>query len=601
MVAFIKVYPVTCDIDETSAKHKFHSNNRFHVTRGKQWFVDGQLKFPEIKDPIPDLLYRTLFGPCVAHNGRVLANDNLTVRHAFWRLTRARRPTPERLAIGFPGSLDDFCDGYDQLLADEQENFVNTHTSFLDMLTTLYAPHIQYFKGTEEECSDHVGDPHDKRILRLKCWGELNDDGDRFGYVWVKHVLYKFKKDEIAKFDKEGRMIGDLGIAASLQGFVLTSLLKKAMAESPIFVFGGRLQFCSSPRQSDLDNVFRTLLRPVYKFEMFYYSDDSCFSFTHHNITYSYNLDISKCDSSHRHKMFDALKALCSSNSEALACMSVLVAQLELPIKIRSVGHEKGVKGPTVCGTFDGPTLYSGSTVTTVINNLANIFIGYLLGEAISKLEDRPYTVEELASIFTLCVEKSGYIITGLSADEICQRPVDLQFLKHSPAMSTAGIYRALKNFGVLLRASGSCKTDLPVDRQLTITQRARAFQRGLIHGTYPRTSCSILTTMLQATSGPEANASFLRLASLQLSYFSQERENERQKGEPRTNPNIPLDDEVIEFAPEAILERYCLDEEEVAAFNVFITTSTGQHTAHSFVTKILGKDYSLSTQFTIV
>jgi hypothetical protein len=254
-----------------------------------------------------------------------------------------------------------------------------------------------------------------------------------------------------------------------------------------------------------------------------------------------------------------------------------------------------------VWGTFDGPTLYSGSTATTVINNLANIFIGYLLGEAISKLEDRLYSVEELASIFTLCVEKSGYIITGLSPDEICQRPVDLQFLKHSPALSTTGEYRALKNLGVLLRASGSCKGDLPVDRSLTTLQRARAFQRGLIHGTYPRTSCPIFTIMLQATSGPEANASFQRLASLQLSYFSQERENEREKGRPRTDPNIPLSDEIITFTPEAVLERYSLDADEVAAFNIFTTTTTTQHTAHSFVTKILGKDYALSTDFTDV
>lgn len=601
MVAFIKVFPVSCDIDESCAKHTFHSNNRFRVIRGKQWFVDGQLKFPEIARPVPDLLYRTLFGPCVAHNGRVLANDNISVRHAFWRLTRARRPTPERLSIGFPGALDVFCDGYDQLLADEQENFVNTHTPFIDMLTTLYAPYIQYFKGTEEECSDHVDDPHDKRLLRLKTWTDLNVDGGRFGFLWVDHVLYKFKKDEIAKFDKEGRMIGDLGVAASLQGFVLTSLLKEAMSNAPIFVFGGRLQFCSSPRQRDLDNAFHTLLRPVYKFEMFYYSDDSCFSFTHHNVTYSYNLDISKCDSSHRYKMFDTLKALCSSNPAAFDCMSSLVAQLELPIEIRSVGHEKGEKPPSVWGTFDGPTLYSGSTVTTVVNNLANIFIGYLIGEAISKLHDRPYSVEELASIFTLCVEKSGYIITGLSPQEICQRPVDLQFLKHSPAMSTTGQYRALKNLGVLLRASGSCKGDLPVDKSLTTLERARAFQRGLIHGTYPRTSCPIFTTMLLATSGPEANSSFQRLASLQLSYFSQERENEREKGRPRTNPNIPLDDEIIVFTPESVLERYSLDADEVAAFNVFTTTTTTQHTAHSFVTKILGKDYALATQFTVV
>lgn len=593
---------MSCDIDETSEKHLFHSNNRFNVTRGKKWFVDGQLKFPEITPrPKRDLLYRTLFGPCVAHNGRVLANDNISVRHAFWRLTRARRPTPERLSLGYPGTLDDFCDGYDELLADEQENFVNTHTPFIDKLTRLYAPHIQYFKGTEEECSDHVDDPHEKRLLRLKTWTDLNANGHRFRPLWVKHVLYKFKKDEIAKFGKEGRMIGDLGIAASLQGFVLTSLIKEAMSLSPIFVFGGRLQFCSSPRQADLDNAFHTLLRPVYKFEMFYYSDDSCFSFTHHNITYSYNLDISKCDSSHRYKMFDALKALCSSNTAALECMSELVAQLELPIKIRSVGHEKGEKGPTVQGTFDGPTLYSGSTATTIINNLANIFIGYLMGEAISKLEDRPYTVEELASIFTLCVEKSGYIITGLSPEEICQRPVDLQFLKHSPALSSTGEYRALKNLGVLLRASGSCKGDLPVDKSLTTLQRARAFQRGLIHGTYPRTSCPIFTTMLLATAGPEANASFQRLASLQLSYFSQERENEREKGRPRTNPHTIPDPEIITFSSEAVLERYSLDPDEVAAFNIFTTTTTTQHTAHSFVTKILGKDYALSTEFTDV
>jgi hypothetical protein len=488
---------------------------------------------------------------------------------AFRRLTQRREPTALRVqyALDDGHDPDEFAANYDDMLMQNQNRFWEKNQHIRDTLSKMYSPHFAEWEGIENEAELHYDDPHTKRLLRVQAWNELNEDGVRYKKLWLKKVLYKLKCDEIAKVGKVPRMIGDLGVAASLQGFRLTKCLKEAQEVEPWSLNGGQIHFCSSPNPSQLDSVFANLLSPEGRFYMAYYSDDSCFAFRHRGVVRYYNLDISKCDASHGNAMFVTLVKVLPPHLHAE--MQLLVDQCKLPIVIRS---ENGLS-EQVCGYFNDPTLFSGSTITTAINNLANLSVGYALSSV--ELEDRDYSDAELSKIFALAVEETGYIVTGFTGDERCQKPEDLQFLKHSPVHDLQGVYRAVKNLGVLLRASGTCKGDLPGRKNLGIVARAREFQAALLQGMYPDTSFPFIETM-KDVAGRKTNLRATEMVESELAY------------------KIGHRDKDAFFTDEDIFRRYDLNPDEFVDLLEFSRAGAFTHCSNSFVTKILDKDYGL-------
>lgn len=555
--ALIRVEPTECK--EESITDTFEYNGKFLVQKGKEFFVEGQLTFPGRNDGLEkrDGAYRTLFGPCCAHNGLIYGDSDANVRLAFRRLTAVRKP--ER-------------PGYDLQLTRNQEEFFTNETEFIDRLRDIYSGALHSFHSIEEAALEHHDDPHIKRALRVQAWEDLNESGERFYRLWLKKVLYKMKRDEIAKPGKVPRMIGDLGVAASLQGFVLTKLLKVAQDENPLWVNGGTIAFCSTPAIDRLQGVFDNLLSPQGKFYMVYFSDDSCFSFRHRGRVRYYNLDISKCDASHGPRMFEALIKITPPHLREY--MEILVEQCKLPIEIRSKSNPKN----KVKGSFKNPTLFSGSTLTTLINNLANTFIGLCLSRAVQELEDRDYEDEELAAYFEAHAEKCGYIVTGFKGDDLCRKPEDIQFLKYSPVLDIDGTYRPVLNLGVLLRASGTCRGDLPGSKRQTIESRAREFQFALLQGMYPRTTFPFLETMKDST-GRHTNDKAVRRINNRLQYRIDE------------TASAP----VHHFSDEDVLRRYDLTPLEYTELREFSRATTFEHTSSTFITKILKTDYGLT------
>jgi hypothetical protein len=331
----------------------------------------------------------------------------------------------------------------------------------------------------------HHDDPHPKRILRRNCWMEINTDGTRTKRLWVKSIRVKFKKDEWAKAGKRPRCIGDLGVAASLQGFKCTEFLKKAMASQPLHHLGFTFEFCSAPEPTRLRQVFERLLNPDGSGYMVYFSDDSCISMRINGIVHVFNMDISSCDASHGPQLFRDLITI--TPRVAQDDMQLLVDQCRLPARILSVHNPANF----VLLQADNPKLYSGSTITTIINNFANINIGLAVAEMYHN-NNNPTPNDVIAAAAT-----AGYIVTL----EPCHTMYDIQFLKHSPVFDTDGELRALLNFGVLLRASGACHGDLP--GRGDIETRGRMFQGALLHGMYPRTCAPVLEVMKSHTLTP--------------------------------------------------------------------------------------------------
>lgn len=317
------------------------------------------------------------------------------------------------------------------------------------------------------EAEQHHADPHPKKSLREAAWKEVNETSQRVRTQWADRYTCKLKTNEWAKPGKYPRVIMDLTCPASLQGFRTSAFLKKAMAAEPLELHGGLIEFCSTPEPEALKAVFEKLLAPPGRFYFVYFSDDSCFSIRHNGRVHIFNVDISSCDASHGEQLFKALEEV--TPSVAHADIADVVAQCRMPFSIRSQSFPKRKIKLVPKHT----TLYSGVTVTTVANNLGNIFIAI----ALSEFEFG----EDVSMGVTQAAQRAGYIVTC----ETCSQPEDIQFLKHSPALTTDLYYYPLLNLGVLFRLSGVCKGDLPGRGDIAL--RARDFQASLVQGAYPR------------------------------------------------------------------------------------------------------------------
>jgi hypothetical protein len=342
-----------------------------------------------------------------------------------------------------------------------------------------------------EAAEDHHADEHPKRQLRVMAWSDLITMEGR-GYsccdrLWLRRVLYKMKRDEYSKPGKYPRMIGDLGVAASLQGFYVTKLMKQVMAEVPIkFEYRGKMmvaEFCALPEPENLTRIFGELLEPQTDYYLVYFSDDACLSVRTSEGVYVYNLDIKWCDGSHGDSIFRAMVEITPTHMQA--DMEILVEQCTLPIEVRDV-DDKEMRRRVILKPR-GPRLYSGSTVTTFINNVANMMIGLSILEA--------------GAITPLEINRAASTVGYAVSVDLCEQPQDIQFLKHSPVYDVNGDLRAMLNIGVLLRASGACHGDLP--GQGEVLTRARMFQNALITGMYPRCEFTLRSNMLRNTQEP--------------------------------------------------------------------------------------------------
>lgn len=541
--------PVPCLIDKP-----YVDNRRFRVLKGQEFLTpEGRIKFTADSHPRPDGCYRTLFGPNVSHTGVILEQSDDNMSKAATRLTCAR----ENPATKLPDLA------WDARLTLNQVRFLQTHQQFIADVRALYRSSFD-FTNILNEALEHYDDPHPKRELREHAMAEMHIDGQFHGRLWLDQLLLKMKPNEIAKPGKYPRCIGDLGVAASLQGFVLTAMLKHAQEDHPIDTLGGTLSFMASPSPNKLAAAFEKLITPPGAFFFCYFSDDSCLSFWHGGRVYRYNLDISQCDASHGDALFDAYVQLYPEELQVEA--QVLIDQCSLPFRVVSRdGKERIVFQPR------GKCLFSGVTITTGINNLANKTICLAIMEAI-----QGGGFDGTTSFITNAALSAGYMVTCVDCTDDWHH---LQFLKHSPVIDTDGVLRALLNVGVLLRLSGCCDGDLPGRGDLQ--PRAEAFQHALLRGASPLARYTLLTRMIESTGQPPIPEAVAKRVDLLLQYrvdFSDH----------ANNPFLVSDDEVY--------RRYQLEPHHIDELNEGLGTATFG-TIHRSVAsdQILFVDYGLT------
>lgn len=534
-------------------------NQSFKVVQGKEFFVDGRV-CPPPGDFFTkrDGTYRTKASG-ISHTGLIYADSDANVALAMARLLKCR------------GTLKE-----EQTYMANQKAFVGNHLELLTLLLERNRIAFADWRGQEEECEDHHDDPHGKMRLRIQALIDVKNnqvykhDCGLYSRLWLRIVDYKMKKDEFAKPGKVPRMIGDLGVAASLQGFRVTEFLKRGMAiANPNHLRVGdlTLRFCKTPSSEELEDIFEKLINPPTKYYFVYFSDDSCLSIRHHDGTVStFNIDISGCDGSHTSAVFDALIAI--TPEEAREDVRILVEQCTLPIRIRfkgGTGRDKLVLQPVDSLTGKPtPRLYSGSTITTVINNLACILGAVAVQEAGAETADAV-----IASFAT-----AGYKVTV----DVCRDYSDIQFLKNSPAYDITGELRSLLNIGVLLRTYGTCKGDYPGSSKESLQARHDAYQAGLLRSTYPRVTFPLLDAMKQNfDTAPAIDVS--RAVAAQLE-------------------GKALATHAATFSDDEVFRRYRLTGTETAELSELAQLSFGQYYASHGISKILEKDYGLTCAF---
>jgi len=493
-----------------------------------------------------------------SHNGSNWGNTNHNFRLAMRRLLGKRCPSRP---------------GYHEALFDNQKSFLRSHKKNFDDLASLYAGEFAEYLGSEVEAVLHAADPHPKMALRVQALEESILDGVFCDPEdpWARKVNWKIKRDEWGKVGKKPRSICDIGPMGSLRGFRITNFLKMAQSAHIYEINGGEAMFCKSPDPFELKEIFENLKDPVGRFFFVYFSDDACLAIRDpvtHEVK-RFNLDISSCDASHGPELFQTLIDI-MPDAQTREDMELLVAQCQLPLKVVSVTNPRHIVElqPT------RPVLYTGSTITTAINNLANLSIAI----AISECAFTGSLVNGESLELKNAAERAGYIVTGCEPLELFE---DVQFLKNSPVLDTNGQWQPMLNFGVLARASGTCKGDLPGRGPLR--PRGLSFQHALLQGCYPRTYCTVVDRMKLAvdpSNNPPSAESIKRVAA-EMAWKTVD------------NPKYPP----FRCDEESFCRRYRLDASEYSdLINDYANMTFGEFYAGGSLDKILMKDYGMST-----
>ena len=529
-------------------KEPFVSNRAWRSVQGKHFFVNGEVIFPLDTLNAFDRSYRTTFGPFFASKASVYAETDHNVRIGLWRMLGCRIPKRNKLPRSelFRNELR---------LQRNQRKYVMERRPFIARLNRLYARHFDNYMDMFLEAKEHHADPHPKRLLRIEGMKNAEMCGNHLKAWSHRKVRAAFKK-ELVLPGKKGRMIFDFGVERSLQGFRSAKMLKEAQSED-VYHDGGIFRFMKKPVHDLMKVAFHQFIHlPGLRFLYLYFSDDAALAIRTPSGIQMFNIDISSCDRSHTPSLFNAYRDLFPPQMQLE--IEALIAQNRTPVCVRS----KSIKKRKCTIQPNRPFLYSGSPITTSINNLASLLLGLSYVEV--------DTNEDIESQIHDAADRAGYIVTV----ERATRMEDVQFLKCSPHFDPEREIHQVINLGVLLRASGSCKGDLP--GRGPIEKRARIFQHALVHGLYPCLTNGIIRSMKLAT----------RVTTLEAMSQSDKRfYNDRY---------LKLQDpRAITVSNHSLLARYRLTAPEtVDLIDTLSRATLFDHITSSAVDKVLNRDY---------
>lgn len=288
----------------------------------------------------------------------------------------------------------------------------------------------------------------------------------------ARPVQVNQKPYEWAKPGKNPRAVNDFGVPASIRAGWLPEVIKSAMSV-PHKVGCGETVFVKSPDVAVLTSLFRRM----YTSNVFaYHSDDSSLSLVCSDGMFWCNLDLSSCDTSQGPCVFQSMFLL--TPDEYLRHMSLLVNQCR---SVCQVGHGPKRLRFRPVKFFE----YSGSVLTTLLNNVASFNVGRQILEGW-----KGGTRKQAHGFVTDVLERCGWRVVCEVEDDF----EGIQFLKNSPCFGEDGEIRTFMNLGVILRALGQKTGDLPGKGDWV--DRAKMFNRQLVKGMVHAGNHSLLAAL---------------------------------------------------------------------------------------------------------
>jgi hypothetical protein len=271
-------------------------------------------------------------------------------------------------------------------------------------------------------------------------------------------------KYEATKPGKSCRVTVDLTTSRSLYCGWLVDSIKHSMEELDYQVQGVDCKFVRSPDPVTVGQSFKKMFNQS---QALYFSDDVAFALRCADGMLWAELDISSCDSSNGPDIFGMLLKVTPSRCQHL--MTKLMGQCQLPIRI-GFGKNKIVAKPV--SYFE----YSGSLLTTLLNNLAVV----MLLTHVLRAYDPSATRAQNRAALEAALSTASHKTTLVWCDSFYQ----MTFLMMNPCRDMSGEIRAILSHGVILRASGRTKEDFRGSGPLEdrVRDHMRCWVMGLRH-----------------------------------------------------------------------------------------------------------------------
>jgi len=296
-----------------------------------------------------------------------------------------------------------------------------------------------------------------KRKLKLRALIDVLNSAETG--LFVTMICGKLKLYEKAKPGKNPRLVGDYTTPGSLLAGYLCEYAKSAFigcddaySQFGFNVCGMYSEFVKSTDADTLRRIGEMLVSDNRNLH-FHHSDDSLLKIDGK----LYELDISSCDSSNGSPIFDIVLWL-FEGTQFHDVMRRCVAQCELPLKLRDpFNFISSVKLQTI-----RPFEFSGSTLTTLLNEIASTLIGLQISY------DKSVTCEQVIQS-AIAV---GYNVTLVPRDNMAQATL----LKNSWWDGESFL-----NLGAMLRSFGTFSGDLPGSSKIPLEIRCEDFCGSLV------------------------------------------------------------------------------------------------------------------------
>lgn len=520
---------------------KFVDNRRFIKLRG--FDENGNLAIGSKN--IMHKKYRTHFGWNFAHDGLIYGDSSNNLMLAMRRLFACRNP------LNFQD--DNMILFFEDQLRLNQSIYIDNNADSIIKKVLLSIGEVSYYDDKVLSAVLLMYMKHKKRLLRVSGVKDVVTTGNLSG-KWIRDVQWKLKLDEIAKPGKYPRVIVDLGVVASLECAEWCETMKYKLASKPIVINNWCFHFCINPEPEVVIQYLLEVWHNPSNYNGIFvaFSDDGILGMYEEGEWRCSNTDIKTCDASHTPALFDFIFKLFDAPDRII---NDFKDQMLSSIRIQDNG-DKSNKNKA----FIKPTslyLQSGSTITTLCNTVAQLLIFHRLADA------------QEGGIFDKCLSL-GYIVTL----EECKKIEDLQFLKMSPTLGVDGEYHACLNLGVILRASGTCRGDIPKIKGVDLEECAARFQNSLISGLMSRIDHEALCKLAPYKVNRDLDSIIAAstMTNVQLSLGKVHRYNYN------------------------IYNRYSLTIDEIIEFEECVRLSSfGSVIYNQAVHKILKKDYGLS------